>query len=114
VGELRRASSQLQTLIYRSVCPQLIGAAGIATGVAESGWDSKSVDQGAHAWVHSLFTSCAEVWLEASKSEGMADAVHSARHGLWLEVCGCAFETALEAMVRAKRCSREGRVAMNS
>ena len=61
-----------------------------------------------------MFTACAEVWLEASRLEGFGEALPVARLTLWQEVCGWAFETTLEAMVRAKRCSKDGRIAMNT
>lgn len=60
-----------------------------------------------------MFTACAEIWLEASRLEGLGEALQAARLTLWQEICGCAFETALEAMVQVRRCSKDGRAAMN-
>lgn len=47
--EFRRASSQLRALVYRSMCPQLVGAAAVSASIGEVAWDTKGVDQVQHS-----------------------------------------------------------------
>lgn len=64
--------------------------------------------------MHSLFTACAEAWLELGRNDRLAPVLQSVRLGLWQELCACAFEVALEGLVKAKKCSKEGRAAMHA
>ena len=111
---------QLQTLVYRSMCPQLIQSDAVLAKMCDSSrcrWDAKQLRQTPHEWVFDLVESCRETWsylrLQSNLGAGAGITVTEAvQEQIWAELCQAAFDTALEGFSRAKRCSPEGRAVM--
>ena len=111
---------QLQTLVYRSMCPQLIQSDAVLAKMCDTSrcrWDAKQLRQTPHEWVFDLVESCREAWsylrLQSNLGAGAGITVTEAvQEQIWAELCQAAFDAALEGFSRAKRCSPEGRAVM--
>ena len=105
-------SSQLRALVYRAMCPLLINSANILEQIAEvGGWDSRKL-RAVDMWVRQLVGNSADIWEFMTNSNEFADAAAIVREQVWLELCQCAFDIALDGFSRVKRVSNEGRATM--
>ena len=120
IARYQQAVQQLQTLVYRSMCPQLVQSEGVLAKMCDSSrcrWDAKQLRQTPHEWVFDLIDSCRETWsylrMQSTVGAGTGITVTDAVQGqIWSALCHAAFDTALEGFARARRCSPEGRAAM--
>ena len=54
IARYQQAVQQLQTLVYRSMCPQLVQSEGVLAKMCDSSrcrWDAKQLRQTPHEWV---------------------------------------------------------------
>jgi len=112
VAHFQLIASQLRALVYRSMCPLLVNSNNILAQITEVvGWDSRKlrpVDQ----WVRQLVSNCADIWAFMSSNDEFADAAAIVREQVWLELCQCAFDVAMDGFSHVKRVSSEGRATM--
>jgi hypothetical protein len=106
--------NQVQILIYRSLCPQLLQTSKILLTINDDKkclWDSKKIRQTSHEWVFELSERCGEIWRYLQLQGSTIP--EAAKEIIWAEMCDCAFDTALEGFSRIRKCSPEGRLAMS-
>jgi len=106
--------NQVQILIYRSLCPQLLQTSKILLVINDDKkciWDSKKIRQTSHEWVFELSERCGEIWRYLQLQGSTIP--EAAKEIIWAEMCDCAFDTALEGFSRIRKCSAEGRLAMS-
>jgi Protein of unknown function C-terminus (DUF2451) len=104
ITELQQVVGQLQSLVYRGICPELCLSDGVMLKLTECQWaDSKKQSDGPNAWVECLANNCKEVW-EFLNEENENAVVHVlAREQLWMELCQAAFDVALDSFSKAKK-----------
>lgn len=63
ISELQQVVGQLQTLVYRSICPQLCLSNAVPARISECQWaDAKKQPVGPNLWVKILSENCGIIW----------------------------------------------------
>eukprot|EP01035_Chromulina_nebulosa_P018957 gene18957-24767_t len=113
VSNYQLVSSQLRSLIYKSVCPQLLKSTWLNTQITEfGGWDSKKLKDTHHDFIDKTVKNCKDVWEYISKEDYFAEASTFVREQFWMELCSAAFETILDSFSKIRKCSYEGRALL--
>ncbi len=112
VVQFQLAASQLRALVYRSMCPLLVNTASVRAQISDStNWDFRKL-RATETWVKQLSTNCEEVWSFLIHDSEFAEAAPIIREQVWLELCQCAFDLAIDGFSQLKRVSNDGRTNM--
>ena len=114
IAQYQSISSQLQGMIYRTMCPQLITQSTLVPLIIDSqGWDSKKQREQPHDWVDLLVFNCRHVWEYLLNQQDSAETSELVREQLWIELCQSAFDTVIEAYSKLRKTTTQGRALMS-
>jgi hypothetical protein len=109
------AATQLRSLVYRSACPSLLNTTNVLSQIAEGAWDTRKL-RAVDAWVAQLVNQSSDIWAHLGRTgaseAAFAEAAPAVRETVWMELCQCAFDVAVDGFSRVKRASNEGRATM--
>lgn len=107
ISGIQQVVGQLQSLVYRAICPQLCASNSVLTKLADCQWaDSKkqSENEGKpNPWVDLLVANCKEVWSFLNEENEFSIVHEVARDQAWMELCQTAFDMTLDAISVAKK-----------
>mmetsp|Transcript_3685 Transcript_3685/g.3821 ORF Transcript_3685/g.3821 Transcript_3685/m.3821 type:complete len:1269 (+) Transcript_3685:182-3988(+) len=112
VSEFSLVAGQLRALVYKCMCPRLIGTNWSSTIADNSGWEMRKMREDPHEWVDGIVGKCKDVWQYMGRGEEFAEASSLVREQVWLELCQVAFDTVLDGFSRVRKVSTEGRACM--
>jgi len=107
IAEIQCIVGQLQSLIYRGICPELCSSNEVLSKIQECSWagtrKQNENDGKANDWVDVLVSNCEEVW-KFLNEENEYSVVHEiARDQAWMELCQAAFDITLDGFSDAKK-----------
>jgi hypothetical protein len=106
VSDLQVVVGQLQSLVYRGICPQLCANNSLLSRLSECQWESKKQTDSINPWVDVLVNNCKDVW-EFLNEDNEYSYVHQlAKEQMWMELCQAAFDLVLDAFSIAKKNSK--------
>jgi hypothetical protein len=110
VNEIQCIVGQLQSLIYRGICPQLCSSNKVFSKIHEcclADMKKQNENEGkANDWVDLLVSNCKQIW-DCLNEKNEFSVVHDvARDQLWMELCQAAFDITLDGFSSAKKSNR--------